>query len=623
MKKGLRFCSVVICLAAALLLGSTCFAQSLFLAAGSTGAFNATAIGGAIGSTPAICTNTPNSATLSMATNVWIWSQTGKTGHQFFQALDGRGTFDAQNAKGWIEWNGLADGSTATAICVYLGLDSIAGQRMFFATNSAGMPAGSLSFPGGCSTGFPISGDNQVPLFPADTPLPTDICNKINGQAWNAAPTDIRAEDALVGVQRTCAAYSSSGSGFGYTCSGTPSEILSGISGSTGKTQSVTYQITGLDPISGAHVAHTAAGIDGHPYVSINAGGQAVIVLVNTNDTSSNGFGNAALTNINRPDLGRVFTGSATRTRDVIPTAGLASKGFTVLNREPFSGTFNTFEFEVTRTVEFNHTSEDLTNNSGAFIANGPGIAAPSGWVNENGGTAGNPMDWKKTSTGGLKVRVIGTGEMVATIASNSSTDLGGNALTNQIGYAFFSFGNVKPAIGLAKYLTVDGTDPLFESYTTGALPSCTAPCPGAVTLSHIKDGSYPIWNYLRFVTTGVLGAADTSGNCLSGALTCQLVKALQSSYTPIPDLVPIASMEAFRAHYQVASGNGVNFTGHNGFKHYSTGIVGTSCGFAPVSGAAVNYECGGDVNGTRFLIQQELDANTDTGMELTATYKQ
>ena len=624
MKKGLRFCSVVICLAAALMMGSTCFAQSFpFLASGSTAAFNATAIGGAIGATPAICTNTPNSPTLSMATNVYIWSQTGKSGHQYFQAVDSRGTFDAQNALGWIEWSGTADGKTLTNVCVYLALDSIQGQRMFFATNSAGMPAGTINFPGGCSTGFPIAGDNQVPLFPPDTALPASICTALQGRAWNAAPTDIRAEDALNGAQRACGAYNVSGSGFGYTCSGTPSEIKSGVGGSTKQSQTVNYQITGTDPISGGKVAHTAAGTDGHPYASINAGGQALIVLVNTNDTSSDGFGNAALKNINLPDLGRVFTGGATRTRDVIQTAGLASKGFAVLSREPFSGTFNTFEFEVTRIREFNNTLEDLTNNSGGFIPNGPGIPAPSGWANANGGTTGNPMDWKHTSTGGLKVRVIGTGEMVATIASNSSTDIGGNALTNQIGYTFFSFGNVKPAIGLAKYLTVDGADPINDSYTTGALPSCTAPCPGAVTLSHIKDGSYPIWNYLRFVTTGPLGASDTSGNCLAGATVCAMVKALQASYALIPDLVPISQMEAFRSHYTLSTLNGVNSIGHNGFKHYTPGITGTSCGFAPETGAAIQYECGGDVRGTRFLIQQELDYNTDTGMELSLSYLQ
>jgi len=630
MKKGTRFCCAALCVAVAMMVGSACFAQTYpFLGAGSSAALNAMAVGGAIGTNPAICTNTPNNATLSLATNVWIWSQAGNTSsghHDVLTASDGRGAFDLQHGPAWVEWDGLADGSTATHVCVYLSIDSIVGNRMFFATNAGGMPAGSISM-SSCAASIP--GDNQIPLFPADTDLPTVICNDLNGRTWNAAPSDIRAEDALFGTQRACATYAQAGTGFGYTCTGTPSEILSGIHGSTKKVQTVTYQITGNDPISGQPVAHSSAGSDGHPFVTLQGGGQAILVVVNTADTSANGLGNAAVDNVNRPDLARVFTGSATRTRDLIPTPGLASKALTVFNREPLSGTFNTFEFQVTRTAEFNHTSEDLANNGGGFFANGIGMAVPTGWTNQGLGVNGNPLDWKKTSTGGLKVRVIGTGEMVACVAATAScgdasqSDKSGNAFSNQIGYTFFSFGNVKPAIGLAKYLTVDGVDPLFDHYTGGALPSCTAPCSSAVALSHIVDGSYPIWNIFSVITTGALGAVDSNGACHTGATVCQLVQSLGASYALVPDLVAIGNMQAFRSHYTFASGTGVNFVGHNGYKHYGTGVTGTPCGFAPVTGAAVQYECGSSVGGARFVIQQELDTNTDTSTELTATYKQ
>ena len=639
MKKFTRYCGVALCLGAALLLGSTCFAQATpFLAAGSSAAFNAMAIGGAIGATPAICTNTPNNATLSLATNVFIWSQTGKSGHQFFQGVDNRNAnFDAQNAKGWIEWSGSADGTTLTNVCVYLAVDSIVGQRLFFATNSGGSQAGTINFPGGCSTGFPINGDNQVPLFPPDTPLPAAVCTALNGLPFNAAPTDIRAEDALFGTQRACAAYNASGTGFGYTCTGaTPTEILSGVGGSTGKVQTVNYAISGQDPITTTQIAHSKLGIDGTPWVSLNGGGQAVLVLVNTSDTSTSGFGSTTFNNINRTDLARVFTGGATRTRDVIGGSGLISKPLTALVREPLSGTFNTFEFQVTRTLEWNHTQEDLTTTSGGLIANGIGIAPPTGWTNQNGGTSGNPLDWKKTSSGGLKVRVIGTGEMVSTIDTNGLHDISGNnALTNQIGYAFFSFGNVKGAVGAAKYLLVDGVDPLFDGGSgpnqnpsgagSGALPLCSAPCGSAVTLTNIANGSYPIWNFLRVITTGPLGGYIASNGvvtgCVAGATVCQMVQAAQASFAVIPDLVPIAKMDAFRSHSVFAAGGSpaVTFLPHNGYKHYTSGVANTPCGFAPVAGASVQYECGSDVGGARFLIQQEQDYNTDAAAELTA----
>jgi hypothetical protein len=639
MKKFTRYCSAALCLGAALLLSTTCFAQATpFLAAGSSAAFNAMAIGGAIGATPAICTNTPNNSTLADATNVYIWSQTGKSGHTYFSGQDNRASgLDLQNAKGWIEWSGSADGTTLTGVCVYLAVDSIVGQRLFFATNSGGGPAGTIDFAGGCSSGFPIAGDNQVPLFPADTPLPAAICTFLNGKPFNAAPTDIRAEDASFGTLRACGSYNATGTFLGYTCTlPTPTEILSGVHGSTGKVQAVNYAISGTDPLSSTQIAHSKLGMDGTPWVSINGGGQAVLVLVNTSDTTTNGFGSTTFNNINRTDLARVFTGGATRTRDVIGGTGLAAKPLTALVREPLSGTFNTFEFQVTRTLEWNHTQEDLTNNSGGLIANGIGIAAPTGWANENGGTSGNPLDWKKTSTGGLKVRVIGTGEMVSTIDTNGLFDANGtNALTNQIGYAFFSFGNVKGAVGAAKYLLVDGVDPLFDGGSgpnqnpsgagSGALPLCTGTgCPNGVTLTNIANGSYPIWNFLRVVTTGSLGGFIASNGvvtgCVSGATVCQMVQAMQSSFSVIPDLVPISKMDAFRSHSSFAGG--VTFPPHNGYKHYTTGVANTPCGFAPVTGASIQYECGSDVGGARFLIQQELDYNTDAAAEL-LTYKQ
>jgi hypothetical protein len=93
------------------------------------------------------------------------------------------------------------------------------------------------------------------------------------------------------------------------------------------------------------------------------------------------------------------------------------------------------------------------------------------------------------------------------------------------------------------------------------------------------------------------------------------MVAASQASYAQIPDLVPYSQMEVFRSH-QTIKDNNVNFVQHNGFKHYS-GLANTPCGFAPITGAAIQYECGGDVSGARFLIQQELDANTDTNAEL------
>ena len=370
---------------------------------------------------------------------------------------------------------------------------------------------------------------------------------------------------------------------------------MSGVDTSTGQVQAVDFNIAGLDPVTNTQIAHSATGVDGKAYVSLNVGGQVVLVLVNTSDTSTAGFGSSTFTNVDRRVLSRVYTGQIGRTRDLIPGTNLASKGITVLQREPLSGTMNVFEFQGPRNMESNESQEDTGGGTGnAAVAINPGGAAPSGWT----GTV-NPLDLKNTKTGALKVRAIGTGEMVNAVAGLSCgtpcQDKGGNDLTNQMGYAFFSFGNVKPAIGLAKYLTVDGVDPLFAAPSGGALPSCTAPCPTAVTLTNVENGSYPLWNILRVITTGTLGAS-TNGVCAATAYVCQLVQNAGTQVANIPDFAPLSAMQVLRSHSTVEL-NGVAYAGHNGNSKRSP-------------------ESGSDVEGAVLTNQSDIDAIADTNAE-------
>ena len=604
MTKGSRFTLAAVILAAANLLGPSCFAQTIpFLGAGSSGAFNAFALAGPSGTTP-ICTNLPNNSNLSLATNVWNWTQKNN-GTQ--EGLDARGTTDPAKGSIWIEWKTGTSSPTdpPTAVCAYLNIDSIVGNRLFFATASTGLPAGTLSFPGGCTALATTAGQNQVPLLPPDQAgLPSGVCNAINGVAFNAAPSDIRAEDAKFGTQRALTAWAANATGLGYGPGPIGLEIVSGVTGSANQTQVVDFNISGNDPVNtSTPIAHSATGVDKKAYVSINAGAQVILVLVNTNDTTSNGFGNTAFHNVNSPTLARVFTGRDGRTRDLLLAPGLAAKPLTVLQREPLSGTMNTFEFQIPRTVREQTNSQEEVSLAASSQAINPGAAPPTGWT----GTT-NPLDLKNTKSGALKVRVIGTGQMVSTIASNSTVDQNGNTLSNQIGYAFFSFGNVKPAIGFAKYLTVDGADPLYPGINDnpngpGGLPACTAPCPASTTapftsptFTNVANGGYPIWNTLRIITTGTLGA-NTNGVCTAGATVCMLTQAAETSIAQIPDFVPYTSLTVFRSH-QTLTLNGVAFPGHNGNK-------------------ARTVEEGGDVNGKPYLNQEDLDAITDTGAEL------
>jgi|HubBroStandDraft_5_1064220.scaffolds.fasta_scaffold22894_1 hypothetical protein len=604
MTKGSRLTAAAVLFAAAMLIGPSCFAQTIpFLASGSSGAFNAFALAGPAGAAP-ICTNLPNNSNLALATNVWNWTQKNN-GNQ--EGLDSRGTIDPAKGSIWVEWaTGTANATDPpTAICAYLNIDSIVGNRLFFATAATGLPAGTLSFPGGCPALATTAGQNQVPLLPPDQAgLPSGVCNAINGVAFNAVPSDIRAEDAKFGVQRALTAYATTATGLGYGPGPIGIEVQSGITGTANQVEAVDFNIAGDDPVNtSTPIAHSAAGLDGKAYVSINVGAQVALVLVNTNDTTPNGLGVSTFHNINSETLARVFTGRSDRTRDLILSPGLASKGLTVLQREPLSGTFNTFEFQIPRTLRELTSSQEVVGVKAATQAINPAGAAPSGWT----GTT-DPLDLKNTKSGALKIRVIGTGQMVSTIAANGSVDLGGNAVSNQIGYAFFSFGNVKPAIGFAKYLTVDGADPLYPGINDnpngpGGLPACTAPCPASSTapytsptFTNVISGGYPIWNVLRVITTGNLGA-NTNGVCSAGATVCALAQAAETSIANVPDFVPYTSLTVFRSHITLSL-NGVSFPGHNGNK-------------------ARTPEEGGDVNGKPYLTQEDLDNISDVGAEL------
>ena len=153
----------------------------------------------------------------------------------------------------------------------------------------------------------------------------------------------------------------------------------------------------------------------------------------------------------------------------------------------------------------------------------------------------------------------------------------------NVLGYGFWSTGNFASLTSTARYLMVDGVDPLFSSYAGGFLPSCVAPCPGIVTFTNVLNGSYPAWNVLTFTTAKPVPPGVQA-----------LINDLQSFVVnTVPDFVPITSMNVFRSHY-----NQSGKVGSNGYK-------------------ANNPEAGGSVQGAVFTVQSDLDEITDTGKEI------
>jgi hypothetical protein len=203
------------------------------------------------------------------------------------------------------------------------------------------------------------------------------------------------------------------------------------------------------------------------------------------------------------------------------------------------------------------------------------------------------------TQATGDKIRAIGTGQEVAQV----------KAVTDAIGYTFFSFGNVSSLAGAGYgYLTVDGVDPLFANYSggdagqpgNGQVPTCDAT--GVTTPSclsfgvwgskanifpHLKDGTYRIWSLLR-------GLCDTANaHCLSSSDTQGLqaiITAAQNDIdngTGVVDFLPLDDITQTRAHF----------------------LAGNNFG-APTGPAGVDSpEAGGDVGGC--LIPAVVSAGT------------
>jgi len=513
MTKRIKNTATALSVAVIMLVGSNAFAKPSVLvnAAGSSGAFQAFALAALQG---------------TCGTNSWTKKSTAA-------GVDGRSaSIPLEVGNIWIIWD-----NAKTKVCSYLAVDSVIGQQLFFA-----VPRATLSIP---ASSIGTAGDNLIPTQ-TDTTLDSAVYSALNGKVFNAAPTDIRPEDALFAENRALASLNSSYSGLGYGPGPIGTPIVSTFSGST--STPVAFNLTGNDPITGQTVKS---------YTTTNVGAQAVMVVVNNLQTGSKGnFSNvAAFQNVNRFDLTQAVNGTYGSTRDLSSASGLPAVPLNVILREPTSGTYNTMEFNIPRNLEFNSTQE-LGVNPGA-------------------GGNNNPLNLPN-SGGGWRKRAIGNGEELKQVANSANGDV--------IGYGFWSTGNFAAYVDDVRYLTVDGVDPLFSSYSGGFFPTCTIPCPGIVQFTNVLNGSYPIWNVLRVTTSKPIPSGVSS-----------LIAAAQSAVVNVsPDFVPINAMNVFRSHFSRPESKRPISNGH-------------------ISGVP---EAGGDVGGTVITVQADLDNVADTGKE-------
>jgi hypothetical protein len=535
------------------------------------------------------------------------------TGSSKFNVTDSRPTtpiVDSGNI--WIVW----DSASTPNVWAYVSTDSTIGVRCYFANPACAV--GVSAFP---SVGNIISsllwGDNS-----SDSTPPTSVQALFTGAGVkvNVAATTYRAEDALFA---TCRANSQLGNGtpgsgdgldgLGYNTVNPPgtcpqfgasqaalvgSGIQSGYPGSTSKANLLAFSLTGKDPFTGATVPK---------YTTVSVGASPIAFIIERNGGQLAGLKDATDAQLQQVFSGKLCDASA---------FGLPAAGIQAYLYEPQSGTGNVAEATVFRrpTVPASQGVLGISQETGVNAANPltkTAVACPDSAGDGKGGR------W----------RAIAASEEVKSVLNSVK-----NNGTDGIGFTFFSYGNVSTIADSTGYgyITLDGTDPFFASYSNGTtaydpgqplspgvLPSATDlpaacsgnfPCPetdiwkGGLSFPNLRSGAYRSWNVLRIISTGT---ALTNAEKVIASSQAFVV-------TSVPDYVPATSTKVtinskaftdpgltlIRSHYQQTDGNG------------------NKLGGAPVNSGTT--EAGGDIGGAIItpantgtqLIQDEPNAN-------------
>lgn len=480
----------------------------------------------------------------------------------------------------WIVWdNTTADPTCATAcnVWAYIKVDSIVGDRCFFAQPHCNINVNP----------FPASqGVISSALWGADSTPPAPVQALFTtGALVNTAATEIRPEDAMFGE---CRANSLLGggndglNGLGYVSAGGTNaagtcpalgaglvnlqgqDLASGLpGGSTSTAHLMAFNISGKDPFSGTTIP---------TYSEVSVGAYPLIFITNRIGAL------AGVTDASLQQLQAAFSGANCAGSNFV---GGTAGNIAVYLREPLSGTMNTAEYSAFRMPRDSSGNYDLVN----------------GASQETGVASANPVNNLACGSGGSRYSVIGTGEEVkAVLQSNSSLSEDG------IGYTFFSYGNISTIASNANYgyLSVNGVDPIFSVYgstydpgqpsTAGELPGVTnlpAACAGAFPCSesqiwtghesypNLRNGSYRQWAMVRLIT----------GSTNLTAVKALVTSAQASAVSTVPDFVPAAvsgtdkGLQLLRAHYTqegVAPVNSTDKGGEEGGCIVPAGSVGT-----------------------------------------------
>jgi hypothetical protein len=371
--------------------------------------------------------------------------------------------------------------------------------------------------------------------------------------------------------------------------------------------QVVAYAISGNDPFSGLPIP---------AFKTISLGASPVVIFYNATDVAAGGLGAISPTNVNTHVLSSFYAGLLGVNEELtgVPAGAGNIKPVHTVQREPVSGTYNTFEWQVVRSRD---GVTDLSQETGFGPTPANCFTPPSTATYVPPTTlCGNPEN--AASSGGIsfgaRTRAIGTGQMVNAVNSANNP--------NSLGYAFFGLGTFGGKANI-KYMTLDGVDPINAIYSGGAFPNCTGffnttpafSCTGALpTFANVAAGNYRTWSVLRAVIYQSY-TPPSSGPSVPG-----LIQAAQDqAHTSVPDFIPAQfcanaacssstkGLSVFRSHYNISGACAGN---------------GTASGYTPVvsGGCSGTYtagqESGGDMLGSQFLVQADLDYFALSGNE-------
>lgn len=607
---------LAVALAGALLFATVANAApgKVFLGAGSSAQFP----------TAGIAAVSPDPVTLTAApcgSHLW----TGKNGSAgaVILAIDPRSTgtpavppFEPANI--WVAWDVEPN---PTVVCAYVVVDSIVGMRLFFSQGSNGDWAGTgltgngtLHFTTGTAVGNLIAG------FPdTDATVPADVAAAINSagataanppKGFNVGMTDVRPEDAQFANGRASVTF---GYNPGATICG-PNPFLSSFTATNG--QVCKFNISGTDPVSGLTI----------PGYGTYSFGAAPVVIFGNNNANMGAVGCTYPTNILSKTAAKLWSGQIGTSQEAFGP-GVCNTVLSVVQREPVSGTYNTFEWQLVHARDGNSSDTQEENGAAnvAIVGNPPSGNCPVPPAAFSAPfTCTNPLVLS-SGLNSVRYRAIGTGEMDKAV--NGGTGVAAPPNPDKLGYAFYSLGTFFTAANsIVRYFTLQGVDGLYGNYdTAGAFGTCTGNIPANTfqcttklpSFAHLIDGSYRVWSGYRWVAPPNLPSTDIRIQVLTagtdqahfalanpgangGGISCSAC-----NIKAIADFVPPQDLPVFRSHYPL---NGIDA---------NNGTTSPSTGFCAADQVSPNcFEEGGDMAGVALFKIADIQYFNATGGE-------